>query len=162
MKVKGSPLQAMKAHGDVDARVHLFTATALGWGRMASPTLGRLYPQGHTPVLIYRRLSGPQGQSGHEGVKKNLHPSDTRDRNRAIQSVAKRLAAWATWPTLCLVELLIRTHHLSRGNYSILFRYVHLYGAGGSMSACHAAGMAAMPGRDLFSGWGFFGVFLHL
>ena len=23
---------------------------------------------------FYRRLSGPQGQSGHEGVKKNLHP----------------------------------------------------------------------------------------
>ena len=25
----------------------------------------------------YRRLSGPQDQSGHEGAKKNLHPSDT-------------------------------------------------------------------------------------
>ena len=34
---------------------------------------------------FYRRLSGPQGQSGHEGVKKNLHPSDTRDRTRAVQ-----------------------------------------------------------------------------
>ena len=27
---KVSPLQAMKAHGDVDVRVHIFTATALG------------------------------------------------------------------------------------------------------------------------------------
>ena len=27
-KVKVSPLQAMKAHGDVDARVHVITATA--------------------------------------------------------------------------------------------------------------------------------------
>ena len=48
---------------------------------------------------FYRRLSGPQGQSGHEGVKNNLHPSDTRDRTRAVQPVVKRLAAWATWPT---------------------------------------------------------------
>ena len=47
---------------------------------------------------FYRRLSGPQGQSGHEGVKKNLRPSDTRDRTRADQPVAKRLAACATWP----------------------------------------------------------------
>ena len=39
-----SPLQAMKAHGDVDARVHIFTAMALGRGRVASPMLGRLYP----------------------------------------------------------------------------------------------------------------------
>ena len=35
---------------------------------------------------FYRRLSGPQDQSGHEGVKKNLHPSDTRDRTRAVQA----------------------------------------------------------------------------
>ena len=31
---------------DVDARVHIFIATALGWGRVASPTLGSLYPPG--------------------------------------------------------------------------------------------------------------------
>ena len=30
VKVKVSPLQAMKAHRDVDARVHIFTAMALG------------------------------------------------------------------------------------------------------------------------------------
>ena len=83
----------MKAHGDVDARVHTFTATALERGRVASPTLGRLYPRGKPPVLIYRRLSGPQDQSGHEGSKKNLHPSDTRDRTRAVQPAAQRLAA---------------------------------------------------------------------
>ena len=43
--------------------------------------------------IFYRRLSGPQDQSGHEGVKKNLHPSDTRDRTRAVQIVATPLAA---------------------------------------------------------------------
>ena len=38
--------------GDVDARVHIFTAKALGRSRVASPTLGRLYPRGNSPVLI--------------------------------------------------------------------------------------------------------------
>ena len=32
--------------------VHIFTATALGRGRVASPTLGRLYPRGKPPVLM--------------------------------------------------------------------------------------------------------------
>ena len=45
------------------------------------------------PYSFYRRLSGSQGQSGHEGMRKNLHPSDTRDRTRAVQPAAKRLAA---------------------------------------------------------------------
>ena len=61
----------------------------------ASPTLDHLYPQ-----FSFYRLSRPQDQSGHGGVKKNLHPSYTRDRTRAIQSVAKRLAAWDTWPIM--------------------------------------------------------------
>ena len=34
--------------GDVDARDHIFTAMALGRGRMSSPMLGRLYPRGKT------------------------------------------------------------------------------------------------------------------
>ena len=76
----------MKAHGDVDARVHIFTATALGRG-------SRFYPEESPRYSFYRRLSGPQDQSGHEGAKKNLHPSDTRDRTRAVQPVAQRLAA---------------------------------------------------------------------
>ena len=85
--------------GDVDARVHILTATTLGRGRVASPTLGRLNPEESPQYSFYRRLSGPQDQSGHERAKKNLHPSDTRDWTRAIQPVAQRLAAWDTWPT---------------------------------------------------------------
>ena len=77
----------------MDARVHIFTAMALGRGRVASPTLGRLYPQESPRYSFYRRLSEPLDQSGHEGAKKNLHPSDTRDRTRTVQPVAQRLAA---------------------------------------------------------------------
>ena len=54
--------------GDVDARVHIFTATALGSVRMASSTLGRLFPW-KVLYSFYRRLSGSQGQSGYERVK---------------------------------------------------------------------------------------------
>ena len=46
VKVKVSPLQAMKAHRGVDARFHIFISTALGRGRVISSTLGRLYPRG--------------------------------------------------------------------------------------------------------------------
>ena len=57
--------------GVVDVRVYIYTATALGRGRVASPMLSCLYP----PLVkgpqysIYRRLSGPQDQPGHKGVK---------------------------------------------------------------------------------------------
>ena len=51
-KVKVSSLQAMKALGDVDARIHIYTATALGRGKVTSPTLGRLYPRGEHPLVI--------------------------------------------------------------------------------------------------------------
>ena len=74
----------MKAHGDVAAGVHTFTATALGRGKVASPMLAAFTP-GESPwYSFYRRLSGPQDQAGCKGVKKNLHASDTRDQTRAI------------------------------------------------------------------------------
>ena len=36
--------------------------------------LNRLYPGEIPRYSFYRRLTGPQGQSGHEGMKKNLQP----------------------------------------------------------------------------------------
>ena len=56
--------------GAVVARVHIYLATALGRGKVASSTLGRLYPGESLRYSFYRRLSGPQDQAGHEGVKK--------------------------------------------------------------------------------------------
>ena len=78
--------------GDVDTKVHIYKHTALGIGRMANTTLSCLYPRGKHPLLIYIRLSGPQDQSGHKGVKKNLHLYDTWDPTQAVQPIAKRLA----------------------------------------------------------------------
>ena len=62
----------------------------VGWLVLCSATFT---PREIPRYLFYRRLSGPQGQSGHEGVKKNLQPSNTRDRTQAIQPIAKRFAA---------------------------------------------------------------------
>ena len=45
-KVKVSPFQAMKALGDVDARVHIYTATAIGRGWLV------LRSAVFTPILI--------------------------------------------------------------------------------------------------------------
>ena len=58
--------------------VHIYTATALERGRVARPTHGRFYP-GENPYpwySFYRRLGEFQDQSGHEELKKNLHPSE--------------------------------------------------------------------------------------
>ena len=84
----------MKDHGGCGCKgSHL-----LGRGTVTNRPLGCFYPRGKPRYPIYRRLRRPQDQSEHEGVKKNLHPSDTRDRTRAVQPVPKRLVAWATWP----------------------------------------------------------------
>ena len=63
----------MKAHGRCGCKgvhTYVYTAMALGKGRMASPTLGRLYPR----YSFYSRLSGPQEQSGYQGLKKISTP----------------------------------------------------------------------------------------
>ena len=67
----------MKAHGGCGckgAHTCVYTATALGKCRVASPTLGRLYPR----YSYYSRLHGPQEQSGYEGVKKSFTPPTPR------------------------------------------------------------------------------------
>ena len=68
-----------------------------GWGckgqRIHSPgtrmRLGWLviFSAAFAPVLPFcRRMNAPHDQSGHEGMKKNLYLSDTRDRTLAIQA----------------------------------------------------------------------------
>ena len=58
----------MKANGDVDSRVPVYIATALGRDRVASPML-------YTRYSFYSWLSGPQEKSGYEEVKKTFTPS---------------------------------------------------------------------------------------
>ena len=67
----------MKAHGDVDARVHIYTATALGRGRWLVLRSAAFTPGESARYSFYRRQSEPQYQSGHEGLMKNLHSSQT-------------------------------------------------------------------------------------
>ena len=94
----------------MNARINIFTVTTLGriwWQSYARPSL----PPGKPRYSFFRRFSGPQVQSGHEEVKKNLHPSDTRGRIRAVQPVAKRLQSilvklWEMKKN-CLMSLLL-------------------------------------------------------
>ena len=59
----------MKAHRGVDARVHIFTATALGRGRVTSPTLGRLYLRGKMMMMMMMmHRSGPLRAPGIIGT----------------------------------------------------------------------------------------------
>ena len=79
-KVKVSPLQAKKAHvgcGCKGPHIHSHGTRMRQDGQSCTrpPSPPGKFPGTH----FYRRLSGPQDQSGHEGVKKNLHRSDTRD-----------------------------------------------------------------------------------
>ena len=76
----------------MDKRIHICTATVLGGDGVASFTLGCVYTDENTRYSFYRRLSGPQDQSGHEELKKNLRPSDTRDRTRTILPIRKSMA----------------------------------------------------------------------
>ena len=67
IKVNLFPIQGMKAHEKGEARVYIFAE--LGRDVVASPTPGCL-----RLVLIYRRLSGSEEQSGYEGVRKISTP----------------------------------------------------------------------------------------
>ena len=64
---------------DVDVRIHIFAASALGRGRK-------------TPVLILQEAEWIPGPEGH-GVQKNFHLLDTRDRPRAVQVILVTIKA---------------------------------------------------------------------
>ena len=63
---------------DVNARLHIYTATPLGRGRVASSTLGRFYFRGKPPLLILYEAEWTPGPFGHEGIQpgsSRLYPS---------------------------------------------------------------------------------------
>ena len=54
----------MRAHRDVNARVRIFAATALGRGRVATPTLDCLYP-GKALVLVLQEAQWTPGSESY-------------------------------------------------------------------------------------------------
>ena len=81
----------MKAHGGCGYKgPHVHSHGTRKWLVLRSAAFT---PEESPRYSFYRWLSGLQDQSGHEGAKKNLHPSHTRDRTRAVHPVAQRLAA---------------------------------------------------------------------
>ena len=70
------------------------TALEGGEGSVSRPS--RSLPPGKMRYPLYRRLCGPQGQSGQ--VRK-ISPPPGFD-PRAIQPIADRYTDYATWPTI--------------------------------------------------------------
>ena len=89
-----SPLQTTKTHGDVDARIHIYTAMALGRGRVASPTRGHPYPRGKTPVLNFiGGLVDLRTSLDTKERRKPPPPPTPGIEPQAVQPVAQRLAS---------------------------------------------------------------------
>ena len=73
----------MKAHRGCGSKSpHKHSQGEVGWLVLCSVTFT---PRESPRYSFYRRLSGPQDQSGRDGVKKNINPSDTQDRTWAIE-----------------------------------------------------------------------------
>ena len=105
VKVGYPHYRTLRPMGDEDARVHIYTVTALGRGRARPP----FTPEESHGTHFYRRLRGPQDRSGHEEVKKNLHPS--------VHPVAKCFAASASWltPNLIILKIIFIISVLPKG-----------------------------------------------
>ena len=74
----------------MDARVPIFAATAVDIGRVASHTLGHLYPQ-DSPGTQFSEWA-PEAKWTRR-TEENLHQYAAWDQNRAVQQVVDFLAA---------------------------------------------------------------------
>jgi len=86
--------------------------TALEGGEGSASRSGRSLPPGKTRNPLYRRLGGPQGQSGQ--VQKILPPPGFNP--QTVQLIASHCTDWATQPTSKWVAYVIR--HLC-GSHSL-------------------------------------------
>ena len=68
---------------------------ALEGGEWSAARPGRTLPPGKTRYPLYRRLGGPQGQSGRA---EDLAPPGFDP--RTIQSIVSHYTDWATWPAV--------------------------------------------------------------
>jgi hypothetical protein len=74
--------------------------SALEGDELSAACPGRTLPPGKTRYPLYRRLGGPQGQSG-QALK--ISPPPGFD-PRTVQPVVTRCTDWATWPMVMKVE----------------------------------------------------------
>ena len=118
---KGVPhYRPWRTTGDVGARIHIFAATALGRGRIASARLGSLYPQESRCIYFTGGWVSPRVWMNTKEGKYISTPSGSNPGHPAL--VAKRLASWATWPiilnvdfrTMCVWDLQLYHGRLAR------------------------------------------------
>ena len=60
-----SHYRSLRPTENVDASVHIFSATALERRKVSNSMPGRFYPPGKPSYSFYRRQSVPHHQSGH-------------------------------------------------------------------------------------------------
>ena len=87
-------VQAVRPIGGVEVQLFSFTTMALEGGEGSAPRPGRSLPPGKTRYPLYRRLGGPQGQSGQ--VRKISPPPGFNP--RTVQPIASCYIDWATQP----------------------------------------------------------------
>ena len=112
------------------------------WLVLQSDSLPRESPR----YSFYRWLSGSLDQSGHEGVKKNLHLLRHPGSNARCPSPRQ---------APCLLNYLAHnfTYNILLFMNLIFMNFMNaVEQAVYSMRACHAAGPGSIPGRDKFPG----------
>jgi hypothetical protein len=90
-------VQAVQPVEGVEVQLYSFMTTAPEGGEWSASRPGRSLPPGKTRYPLYRRLGGPQSQSGQ--VRK-ISPPPGFD-PRTVQLVASRYTDWAVRPTYC-------------------------------------------------------------
>ena len=94
--------------GGLEVQLYRFMPTAPEGGEGSASRSGRSLPPGKTRYPLYKRLSGPQGQSGQ--VRKISPPPEFDP--RTVQLVASRYTDWATRTTVCIIicYIFLRLH----------------------------------------------------
>ena len=101
--------------------IYIQKAPALGRGRVASSTIGRLYPGEITRFLFYRRLNGPQDQSRHEGVKKFSNSPRTGIEPVPSSPQPSALSQYIVWSIFIYLFNFVNPWNLRHTRYSTIF-----------------------------------------
>ena len=82
---KASPLSAMKGQGNVDTRVHSLSATVLGIGGVASPSLDCNYSlESHSTHFVSGSVGPMNNLYTKERRKSPFPPPHVQDRTRGV------------------------------------------------------------------------------
>jgi hypothetical protein len=73
----------------MEVQLYKFLTWALDGGELSDSRPSRFIPGGQTPVLLIRRLAGPQSRSGAVMTRKHSFPVPSWNRTQVVQPVAQ-------------------------------------------------------------------------